>query len=397
MHVLYTLSSFPKLSESFVLNEIDELTRRGHDVAVFAYQSPGEGIHHEEHEQLDMPVRYAEQTTVSDAPKLFTSELINARVLRRSLYYDRPKNHVRSLNFARQHIEFVDGLDRPIDHIHSHFARRDKIAATYTAAHLGISCTVTAHAYELFADPDPHELGILFDRTDRVIVPSRYNRSYLREQFGVTRPIDVVPATTRVSKFEPTKREMPNRLLTVARLVEKKGVSYAIEAVARLAETHPDIEYHIVGTGEREEMLRQRAEELGVADRVAFLGNVSDERLRQEYDKAATFVLPCVIAANGDRDGSPVVIKEAMAMETPCVSTTVTGIPEMIDDGTNGLLVEPRDADALAEAIATMLGDKENREEMGHNARETIRERFGLEIAVEKLLSSFQRATSRER
>ncbi|WP_256686325.1 glycosyltransferase family 4 protein [Halococcus qingdaonensis] len=392
MHVLYSLSSFPKLSESFVLNEIDELTRRGHDVSVFSYHNPNDKIHHEEHQHLGVPVRYAEQTTISDAPKLVTSELLNSRVLGRSLYYDHPKDHIRTLNFARQHIEFVDDLDKPIDHIHSHFARRDKIAATYAAAHFGVSCTVTAHAYGLFADPDPHELGILFDRTDRVIVPSRYNRSYLRKQFGVTRPIDVVPATARVSKFEPTDREVPNRLLTVARLVEKKGIIYAIEAVARLAETNPDTEYHIVGTGEREEMLRQRADELGVADRVTFLGNVSDERLRQEYDEAAAFILPCVIATDGDRDGSPVAIKEAMAMETPCISTTVTGIPEMIDDETNGLLVEPRDADALAEAIATMLADANARMEMGHNARETIREKFGLEIAVEKLLSSFQKS-----
>lgn len=392
MHVLYSLSSFPKLSESFVLNEIDELTRRGHDVSVFSYQDPDDEIHHEEHKHLGVPVRYAEQTTVSDAPKLVTSELLNTRVLGRSLYYDYPKDHIRTLNFARQHIEFVDDLDKPIDHIHSHFARRDKIAATYAAAYFGVSCTVTAHAYGLFADPDPHELGILFDRTDRVIVPSRYNRSYLREQFGVTKPIDVVPATTRVSKFEPTDREIPNRLLTVARLVEKKGVIYAIEAVARLAKTHPDIEYHIVGTGEREEMLRQRADELGVADRVTFLENVSDERLRQEYDEAAAFVLPCVIAADGDRDGSPVAIKEAMAMETPCVSTTVTGIPEMIENGTAGLLVEPRDTDALAEAIATMVDDEGCRKEMGYRARETVRKKYSLDVAVEKLLSSFRKA-----
>ena len=394
MHVLYFVKTFPKLSESFVLYEIDALLRRGHDVSVFAQNDPGEQIRHEEFEQLDIPIHYAERPTVANAPDLLTSEMFAPRVLQRCLYRDHPKHHGKSLHLARQCIEFLDSLDRPVDHIHSHFAYRDKIAATYVAAYHRIPCTVTAHAYELYSDPDPHALEVLFDRTDRIIVPSRYNRSYLRERFGVTRPIDVVPATTRVSKFEPTDKEVPNRLLTVARLVEKKGVVYAIEAVARLAETHPDIEYHIVGTGEREEMLRQRADELGIADRVTFLENVSDERLRQEYNEAAAFVLPCVIAADGDRDGSPVAIKEAMAMKTPCVSTTVTGIPEMITDGTDGLLVEPRDTDALAEAIATMLENDDHRREMGRRARKTIRESFSLEVAADGLLASFRNARS---
>lgn len=396
MNILYFVRNFPKLSESFVLNEVCGLKQQGHDVAVFAQQRPSEEIHHEEYEQLDVPVRYAKRPTLTDVPGIATPEIINHRVLGQCLYRAHPKHHAKSLLLARQCIEFIEDLDRDIDHIHGHFANNNKIPAAYVAAYYGISCTVTAHAAGIFANPNPRMLHVLFDRFDRIIVPSRYNRSYLREQFGVTKPVDVVPATTRVSKFEPTDHEIPTRLFTVARLTEKKGIVYAIEAVARLVNTYPDIEYHIVGTGELEDDLRRHASDLGVANQVSFLGNVSDERLRQEYDEAAAFVLPCVIAADGDRDGSPVVIKEAMAMKTPCISTTVTGIPEMIDDSVNGHLVEPRDTDALAAAIVAIFDDDEDRKRMGEKARETIREDYSLEVAVGRLLTSFGESNIRK-
>ncbi|WP_114576274.1 glycosyltransferase [Saliphagus sp. LR7] len=392
MNILYYLKNYPKLSQSFVLNEISELKRRGHNIAVFARQDPGEDIQHDEYDELDVSVRYAERPTIADGSDLLAPEIINRRVLHRSLYRAHLKNHAKNLHLARQCIEYVDELGWELDLIHSHFAHPNKLPATYVAAYYGIPCTVTAHAYEIFQEPNVRMLHILFDRIDRVIVPSRYNRSYLREHFDIEKPIDVVPATTQVSKFEPTDQEVPGRILTVARLVEKKGVIYAIEAIARLAETYPEIEYHIVGTGEREEMLRQRAAELGVEDRVTFLGRVSDERLYQELDDATIFVLPSVITGDGDRDSSPVALKEAMAMATPCVSTTVAGIPEIVTDGSDGRLVEPRNVKELTEALAGLLADDDNRQAMGRQARESVITKFGLETAVDELVKSFQAA-----
>lgn len=392
MNILYFIRNFPKLSESFVLNEIYGLDQLGHNVMVVAQQRPTENIEHDEHESLDVPVYYSKEPSVRDVPDLVSPTILNQPVLRRAAYRATLKHHVKSFILARECIEFIERTGRHIDHVHSHFANPNKLPASYVAAYYGTSCTITAHAVEMFSDPDSRMLSTIFDRFERVIVPSRYNRSYLREQFGIETPIDVVPATTRVDKFSPTTTEVPTRLLTVARLVEKKGVVYAIEAIAALAETHPDIEYHIVGTGEREAMLRRRAADLGVADQVRFLGHVSDERLRRELDEAAAFVLPCVVAADGDRDSSPVAIKEAMAMRTPCISTTVTGIPEMIENGVNGRLVEPRNVDALAAAIQTTLGDDADRGRMGRNARETIRTEFSLDVAMEKLVSSFRKS-----
>ena len=394
MNVLYYLKNYPKLSQSFVLNEVSELERRGHNVAVFSRRNPAEDVQHEEYAELDVPVRYAVQPTMTDAPDLLTTKLLNRRVLRRSLYRTHLKDHAKYLQLVRQCIEFVNELGWSIDHVHSHFAHPNKLPATYVAGYYEVPCTVTAHAYEIFRDPDVRMLRVLFDRMDRILVPSRYNRSYLRERFEIETPIDVVPATTRMSKYQPSDREVRGRVLTVARLVEKKGVEFAVEAVARLVETHPEIDYHIVGTGERETMLRQRVADLGIEDHVTFLGHVSDDRLHQEFDEAAVFVLPSVVTDDGDRDSSPVALKEAMAMATPCISTTVAGIPEIIKEGSDGVLVEPRDTDGLTEALAAILTNKASRKEMGDHARRTIREEFSLEVAVDALLSSFQRVNS---
>jgi glycosyltransferase involved in cell wall biosynthesis len=397
MNVLYYLENFPKLSQSFVLNEISELERRGHHVAVFTLRDPDEAIQHSEHEDLDVPVRYARWPNITDAPDLLATKVLNSRVLRRSLYRAHPKHHARSLHFTQQCIEYVNELDWTPELVHCHFAHPNKLPATYATAYYGIPCTVTAHAYEIFRDPDRHMLRVLLDRTDRVVVPSEYNRSYLHERFGIGTPIDVVPATTRISKFEPTDGEVPNRLLTVARLVEKKGIVYAIEALARLRETHPNVTYHVVGNGAREDALQRRAAELGVGDRVTFLGNVSDERLHRELDEAAVFVLPSVVTADGDRDSSPVALKEAMAMATPCVSTTVAGIPEIIEHGSDGLLVEPRDSAALVDALATLFADGNSRQAMGRQARESVTAKFGIEAAVDGLEASFRAAMNRRK
>jgi glycosyltransferase involved in cell wall biosynthesis len=220
-------------------------------------------------------------------------------------------------------------------------------------------------------------------------VPSKYNKQYLSENIGINTEMTVVPATTSVDKFEPSAGCVSGRLLTVARLVEKKGHEYAIDAVAQLVEQGYDVEYHIVGSGDREEFLRERVRERGVGAYVEFLGHVSDERLNRELQEAELFVLPCVIASDGDRDVIPVVLKEAMATETACISTTVSAIPEMITDGHDGILVEPNDTESVARAVSELLDDSSRRKELAQNARETIETKFDIRIAVDKLEKVF--------
>ena len=392
MNVLYVLRGYPKLSHSFILNEIYGLKKRGHEVAVFARRDPGENIQHEEFSRLDVPVYYAKRPGISDAGELYSQKILNPAVLSQCLYPASPMAHAGYLHLTRQCIEFVESLNWETDHAHSHFASRGKVVASYTAEYFGISSTVTAHAAGIFVNSKPRSLETLFDRMDRVIVPSEYTRTYLRDLLDTRTPIDIVPATTRISKFQPSPPDIPNRLLTVARLAEQKGHAFVIDAVADLVESYPTIEYHIVGSGDREHLLKERVRDRGLEEHVTFLGNVTDERLHQELDEASVFVLPCVIAADNNRDVAPVAMKEAMAMETPCVSTTTGAVPEMITHEHDGLLVEPRDSKAVADAISRLLDDDEFRQQLGYRARETMETKFSLDVVVDRLTTSFEKA-----
>ena len=151
-----------------------------------------------------------------------------------------------------------------------------------------------------------------------------------------------------------------------------------------------NVEYHIIGTGDRKDRLQQQVKEYGIEEHVEFLGHVSDERLKKELSEASVFVLPCVIAEDGDRDAMPVVLKEAMASETACVSTTVSAIPELITDGHDGLLVPEKEPDKLASAIQELLDNPEKKENIAEYGRETVHTKFDISESVDTLTEVFK-------
>lgn len=390
--VLYYVGAFPSLSQSFVVNEISELHGRGHDVAVFAQDDPEEDVVHEEYETIDVPVHYA-SASYRDLPQLLSREPLRMGVRHATdgfLTRFHPKRIAKNLLLGAECAEFAGSLDFDVDVIHGHFASATRAGEILAARSLDVPCTVTVHAHEIFGSPNVGQVRYICEGVDHVVVPSEYNRRYLREEFGIRNEITVVPATTRVEKFESSGPAVENRLLSVARLVEKKGHAYAIEAVGHLVDRGYDVEYHVVGSGDRRELLERRVQEAGVEDHVEFLGTVSDERLRAELSEACVFVLPCVVAEDGDRDAVPVALKEAMAAGTACVSTTVSAIPELVTDGDDGLLVPPRDAATLAEAIGGLLDDPERRETIAANGRDTVYEEFDISDAVDALCEVFR-------
>lgn len=388
MDILYFVQEFPKLSESFIINEIYELNSRGQNVSVFSIDEPEDEISHSEFDDLDISIQCAEKPSITSLPELVSREVLHPRVLRQATFLEHPISHALWLHLGKQVSELIKQLDG-VDVIHAHFASQNRLAVTYAAAYHSIPCTVTAHAYEIFTN-NARQVNRVCSRFDQVVVPSQYNQQYLRNQVGVNTNISVVPATTNVSKFEPSDDCISGRLLTVARLVEKKGHKYAIDAIAELVKQGYDIEYHIIGEGEREEFLRERVRKHEIEEYVEFLGHVSDERLMDELHMAELFVLPCIITADGNRDITPVALREAMATKTACISTTISAIPEVITNGHDGLLVEPRSSEALAESIARLLDDSERRKELAQNARKTVETKFDISKSVDQLEEIFK-------
>jgi glycosyltransferase involved in cell wall biosynthesis len=389
MDILYVVGQFPKLSESFIINEIYELDRRGHDVSVFSLRQSTEDITHTEIQEIDLPIHYADSPSLNSVIDMFDKRLIDRSILQEARYFENPLYHIYWLYIGKQIIEAID-TEGGVDLVHAHFATPNRIAVTYAAAYHNIPCTLTAHANEIFSFTSLRRLRRVCSSFNQVIVPSHYNKRYLATEIGVDADMTVVPATTSTDKFTPSDNHISGRLLTIGRLTEKKGYKYAIEAIANLIDQGYEVEYHIVGTGEREEFLRDRAREYGIEDYVKFLGKVSDEKLQSELHEAEIFVLPCVIASDGDRDVAPVVLKEAMATQTACVSTSISAIPELITDGHDGILVEPNDATALGEALSSLLDDSSRRNEIADNGRKTVENKFDISQTVDELVGIFQ-------
>lgn len=394
MNVLYYLFSYPKLSESFVLNEIVELTEQGHNVAVFSIKDSGAEIKHDEYNQMDVPVHYADIPSYSDVTDLISRKTLSPRVVRRRLSELRhPRRMALQLHLGKQCSEYIEDLDFDVDIIHGHFAILTKMGAVRAAAYHRIPCTVTCHAYDLYTD---ERYPPVLRSVDRIVTISEYNRSYIEDKMGVSTPVNVVRAGIRPEKFEPSDGKVDRRIVTVARFSEKKGLEYAVDAVAEVAKNYPDVEYHMIGSGDREEKIRTKIDEHGLEDTVKILGNVTDERLVKELDEAEIFLLPCVVAENGDRDGIPVSLMEAMAMKTVPVSTRVSGIPELIDHRRNGMLAEPRNVTELVEMVEHILDRPEERRVMGRDAREKVEHKFNVHNETKKLVNVFKSTSQKD-
>ena len=392
MNLLYYLRVFPKLSESFVLNEISELTQAGHTVAVCSVYEPAEEPTHEEFTALDVPVQYIDPPTPKRLVSILTGAALRPSVLSQARYRSSLKQHLGNLYRADRCIRFVDDLDWEIDHVHTHFADLTQFPAAYVAAHYDTPFSITVHANDIYREPVGAYTTPLLRSADRIVTISAYNRQYLNNRFVESTPIEVVRAGIRPEKFDATGESTDNRILTVARLVEKKGISDALAAFAQVLERLPDATYHIVGTGRQREMLERQANTLGITDRVEFLGTVDDETLRREFTEAQCFLLPCVVAESGDRDGIPVVLMEAMAAGVPPVSTRISGIPELITHDEDGLLVEPGDSAAIAAAVIRLLNSDADRRAFARAGQETVEQRFNIAIEAKTLAKVFESA-----
>ncbi|SDG22160.1 Glycosyltransferase involved in cell wall bisynthesis [Halorubrum xinjiangense] len=393
MHVLYYLYTFPKLSESFILNEIYELEQMGHDVSVFALTKPEENIVHDEFDELSATIRYTGRPGYSDVTELLSPKLLHPAVLRNALFPANPIYHAANLFWTKRCREFIADIESPIDVVHTHFATPVSLAAQYVAAVENVPFTVTTHAHDIYAPTNESIARRLLERADRIVTISEQNQGYIQKHYTNNTPIDIVRAGIRPTKFYPSDADVDGRLFTVARFVEKKGIEYAIDAVAEIVDEFPTLEYHIVGSGPLRSEFEESVEEYGISDHVTFLDSVSDERLRSEYDEAQGFILPCVVEPSGDRDGIPVVLMEAMAMRTAPISTTISGIPELVEDGENGLLVEPRNSEAVANALRRLLSDDDERDRFGERARQKIANDFNVTSETQKLAHTFQAAT----
>jgi len=390
----YVLKVYPRFSETFVLTELLAQQERGLDLEVFSLRPPADGRFHEALARLRAPVTYLRASW--SRTEEFWDALRNARTELPGLAAHAGELWDVDHRDAAQGVELALAVRaRGITHLHAHFA---SVATTVTrlAARLaGVTYSFTAHAKDVFhVEVDDRDLRAKLREATDVVTISDFNLGHLRTRFGADAArvrrvyngldLDAFPFT------DPAAR--PPVIAAVGRLVEKKGFADLLDAVALLRDAGRRFAVALVGTGPLAGALADQVERLRLADRVTLHGALPQGDIRRVVGEAAVFAAPCVVGADGNRDGLPTVLLEAMALGTPCVATPVTGIPEVLRDGATGLLVPERDPAALAAALDRLLGDPVLRSRLAGAARRLVEADFDARRQAAAVAEGFRLA-----
>jgi len=376
----YVVKRYPRYSETFIVTEILAHEAAGVPIEIFALRPPCDTHFQDAIARVRAPVTYIPSDGVRTAE--FWATLQRAAQCLSGVWTtlaEAAHEDVRDVWQAAILAEYV--ATRDIRHLHAHFATAPTGVARLAARMAGITYSFTAHAKDIFGPDVRHDdLRRKLDDASAAITVSDYNLQFLRSTYGAAAatarrvynglPLQEFPYTS------PGVRQPV--ILAVGRLVEKKGFADLVDACAVLARPGRDFRCDIIGAGPLEAHLRERIASAGLSGRVHLLGPRPRTDVTRHLQEAAVFAAPCVVSADGDRDGLPTVLLEAMAVGTPTVATDVTGIPELVRHGSTGLIVGQHDPVQLASALDQLLGDAELRVSLATAARALIEDRFDV-------------------
>jgi colanic acid/amylovoran biosynthesis glycosyltransferase len=411
MRIGYVLKMYPRFSETFILNEILAHEAAGTSIDIFSLRPPRDGRFHEALARVRAPVHYlrlptegigalADRIATPSHVDVFWTALNDAAAVLPDLWArleraegEKARDVFQAINLARMVRE------RGITHLHAHFGSLATTVARLAAHFADVPYSFTAHAKDLFHESvQPPDLRRKLEDAASVITVSDFNVAFLRENYG--------PAAERVSRIyngidlqqfgyaSPVSR--PPLIVGVGRLIEKKGFGDLIAACALLRDQDRTFKCQIIGSGPLEQALRDQIARLELTNCVELLGPRPQGEVRDLVQRAAVFAAPCVIGEDGNRDGLPTVLLEAMALGTPCVSTDVTGIPEVLHHNETGLMVPQHDPAALANAIARLLDNAAQRGALAEHARRLIEDEFDIVHNTARIREVFAQAQSRD-
>ena len=378
------------------------LRELGLDVYIFSMLPPHSGPIHRQVQQMMPYVHYSPfllsgKLILAQLYYVFHSPVKYVSAFARAIWqtYREPLVLLRMLILFPKSVYFARQVQAlKVDHIHAHFVWINGIAAQIASDLTGITFSLHPHAFDLFTR-DQESVRRQLELASRVVTVSEYHRSYIARLCPRWSPaeIKVVHYGLDPTEFEPgqSRAEDPTvRLVSVGRLEEKKGFEYLIDACALLADRGYSFRCTIIGKGSLRDQLQARIDRHQLQNHVLLLGARDQAAVQDLYRHSDIFVLPCVIAASGDRDGMPNVLLEAMALQLPVVTTSVTGIPELVHDGENGLLVPERNAQALAHGIERLINDPALRLTFGQRGRETVLAGFDIHQTAAQLAQVLQ-------
>lgn len=393
----YVLKVYPRFSETFVVTEILAREAAGDDLAIYALRPTTDQRFHPEIARVKAPVtwvrRYPKGADLWDRIASGVRHPVIAEQLPGLL----PELAGLPGDEVGQGIELAEAaLADGITHLHAHFASLAGRMAWVASRLTGVPYTLTTHAKDIYhASVDPVLLRRICADADRVIAISRFNENHLgRVLAGTGARVVLQYNALELARFpfrEPAPAHQPLRIAAVGRLVEKKGFAYLIDAAALLVAQGRQLDVRIAGSGELADDLAHRVKAAGLEGTVRLVGPQPQDRIRALVEWADVFAAPCIPGEDGNIDGLPTVVLEAMALGTPVIATAVTGLPEVVENGRTGVLLAPRDLDGLASALADFADGRQPAAQFAAQARALIEERFDSRKQA-RTLSTWQRS-----
>lgn len=417
LRVGYLLRSYPRLSQTFILNEVLALEKLGVQVHIFAVTHPHEALVQAQVAEVQAPVAYLEGAQQRRWWVILWEHLLTLLLA--------PYRYLSTLAYLLYHRDFDEGYTAssrlvcflqavylagllrqarqggtPIDHLHAHFAHDPTLIAHLVQRLTGIGFTFTAHARDIYQIPKT-VLGERIRAAGAVVTCCATNIDYLKAAAAIAdhAKLRVIHNGVNLQEFQlpaatPNANAIP-LILSASRLVEKKGYPDLLQAYQRLKATGYRFRSLIYGDGPLQKPLAALIDELGLAPEVQLAGACTQQELRQVLTQADIFALTPFVTDDGDRDGVPTVLVEAMACGKPVVSTTVVGVPELVTHEVNGLLTAPHDVAGITSALATLLEDAAKRRQLGCAARDTVVNHFDLHAGAVQLASLYTTMAAR--
>lgn len=402
--VAYVVKRFPRLSETFILNEIIALEEMGLRIRIVSIHEADTAVH-KHARSVRAPVYYIPESILSELPRMLRAQ---GHFLAKS-----PRRWIRAFNimFWRHSLKAVvhwlkaglvaqqlEGTD--VVHLHAHFSTSPTTIAMISSTLLGLRYSLTCHAKDVYAEGRLHSPSLFRNlrRAVFTVVVSEKTKKDILEAWPAlpSEKLHVIYNGLDLERFRFRPSEPDhNMILSVGRMVEKKGFPYLLEACALLSRRNVAFQGEIVGYGLLHTTLAKQISSLRLEDRVRLVGPLPQDELIHRYYGASVFCLATHVASNSDRDILPNVVKEAMAVGVPILTTNIPGMEELVENESTGLVVPPKDPEALAKGMELLLNDQELRARLALAGRRFIEERFDRSKNTSYLFCLFEDQMSR--
>ncbi|MCV6610745.1 MAG: glycosyltransferase family 4 protein [Amphritea sp.] len=394
------LKGYPRLSETFIAQEIRALEQRGMDITLISLRHPTDKSVHPIHRQIQAPVIYLPEYLHQEPLRVLKAWFKCRKqfslkaaweTFRKDYKRDKTRNRIRRFG---QSLVLAAELPEGTQQMYAHFLHTPASVTRYAALMNGIPWSCSAHAKDIWTSEE-WDLREKLAELEWLSTCTRANFDYLRGLTSTPEKVQLVYHGLDFNRFDSSESKPagktpsePVKIISVGRAVAKKGYDDLLNALAMLPD---DLNWRFIhiGGGTLLETLKQQAENLGIADKIEWREALPQEEVLAAYRDSDMFVLASKIVADGDRDGLPNVLMEAQSQGLCCLATDISGIPELITNNENGLLVRPEDPQGLAQALQRLISDDQLRLQLGQAGKKHLRENFDVEIGIDQLVDLF--------